>query len=157
MTIISTYIPKLDELTFREILMHDERTMSYNAKWGGTISFPKERWQAWYTSWITNAKENKRFYRYLQNEAKEFVGEIAYHFDSEYDKYIANVLILAKYRGMGYGNQGLTLLLEHAKKNGLTELCDSIAIDNPSIQLFLDRGFIEEFRTDEIVVVKKVL
>ena len=31
--------PNLDDLWFRQELMTDEDTMSYNAKWGGTISY----------------------------------------------------------------------------------------------------------------------
>ena len=34
--------PNLDDLWFRQELMTDEDTMSYNAKWGGTISFLKK-------------------------------------------------------------------------------------------------------------------
>ena len=39
--------PELDEMSFREYLMADEMTMPYNAKWGGTIPFPREEWENW--------------------------------------------------------------------------------------------------------------
>ena len=37
---ITTYKPTLQDLWFRQQFMADEATMSYNAAWGGTISFP---------------------------------------------------------------------------------------------------------------------
>ncbi len=42
-------------------------------------------------------------------------------------------------------------------KNGVSVLYDDIAIDNPSITLFLRHGFVEEYRTDEIIMLKKEL
>ena len=64
--------PELYEMSFREYLMADEMTMSYNAKWGGTIPFPREEWEDWYDTWIRKP-DNKRYYRYLKNEEDEFV------------------------------------------------------------------------------------
>lgn len=34
------YKPKLEDLWFREAMMADPDTMSYNSAWGGTIPFP---------------------------------------------------------------------------------------------------------------------
>ena len=45
---IELVIPTLEEMWFRESLMADEETMSYNHAWGGTIPFPKEDWKDWY-------------------------------------------------------------------------------------------------------------
>ena len=53
--------PTLEDLWFRESLMADEETMSYNHAWGGTIPFPKEDWADWYDYWIVN-HENMRYY-----------------------------------------------------------------------------------------------
>ena len=74
--------PNIDDLWFREKLMADEDTMSYNAKWGGTIPFPKEEWESWYDAWVKNP-DNRRYYRYLMNSDNEYVGEIAYHYDRQ--------------------------------------------------------------------------
>lgn len=149
--------PSLDDLWFRQSLLADEATMSYNHAWGGTIEFPKEDWAEWYEYWLTDCG-NERFYAYLLNDAtNEFVGEIAYHYDDEREIYIANVIISAKYRGNGYGKIGLELLCETAKRNGVITLYDDIAIDNSAIKLFLDSGFTEEYRTDEIIMLKKKL
>ena len=148
-------IPTLEDMWFKESLMADEETMSYNHAWGGTIPFPKERWQSWYDYWIVG-HENQRYYRYLRDE-NGFVGEIAYHFDPEYDGYVADVIIFSKYRGKGYGAKGLELLCAAAKENGISIIYDDIAIDNPAISLFLKQGFCEEYRTEEKIVLKKEL
>ena len=107
---LKLYTPKFEDLWFRQQLMIDEATMSYNHAWGGTIDFPESSWQGWYDFWIENP-EGKRFYRYLQKENGEFVGEIAYHYDGKtYNGYMADVIVFAKYRGSGYGKEGLRLL-----------------------------------------------
>lgn len=149
--------PKLEELNFRQSLLGDEETMSYNHAWGGTIEWPRHEWKAWYDYWIIE-HENKRFYRYLLDEdIGEYVGEVAYHFDDDRNIHVANIIITARHRGKGYGNIGLGLLCSSAKENGVTVLYDDIAIDNPGIVLFLKNGFTEDFRTTEIVMLKKVL
>lgn len=45
---ITLYTPSLEDLWFRQKMMADEETMSYNHAWGGTIPFPKEAWHGWY-------------------------------------------------------------------------------------------------------------
>ena len=151
------YTPKKEDLWFRKMFMSDEETMSYNHNWGGTIPFSEENWPEWYDYWIVNP-EGKRFYKYLQDESTgEFVGEIAYHYDEEEQKYIADVIVYAKYRGKGFGEQGLRRLCDVAKTNGIATLYDNIAIDNPAIKLFFKCGFYEEYRTDEIIMLKKEL
>ena len=41
---LTLYRPKLSDLWFRQALLADEETMSYNRAWGGTIAFPEEDW-----------------------------------------------------------------------------------------------------------------
>ncbi len=154
---IQLYTLKFEDLAFRQKLLSDPETMTYNQKWGGTIDFSEDRWQDWFDFWIVN-HENKRFYRYLQNSRTgEFVGEIAYHLDEERNVYIADVIVLAKYRGNGFGNQGLQFLCNAAKENGIKILYDDIAVDNPAITLFLKNGFYEEYRTEDYIMLRKDL
>ncbi len=153
---ITPYIPSFDELWFRQTIMADPETMSYNHSWGGTIPFPEEDWKDWYDYWIVN-NENKRYYRYLKDLSDRYVGEIAYHYDDDRHIFMADIIIYAPYRGMGCGGSGLDLLCEAAKRNGVTVLYDDIAIDNPAAALFLKHGFAEEYRTDEIIMLKKEL
>jgi len=152
---IELYKPQMEDLWFREKMLSDDQTMSYNHAYGGTISFPKEKWERWYRRWVL-AHEGKRFYSYIK-ENDTFLGEVAYHFDEERQMHIADVIIYAPYRGKGYGRQALLLLCETARSNGVSALYDDIAIDNSSITLFLKCGFVEVVRTSEYVLVKKEL
>ncbi len=153
---ITLYKPRIEDLWFRKMLLADPETMSYNAAWGGTIQFGEDRWQDWYDEWVD--RPDRRFYRYVTAGAsKAFVGEIAWHYDGDEQKYIADVIIMARDRGKGYGKAALKLLCGEAWKQGITELYDDIAIDNPGLKLFLSCGFTEEYRTDQIIMVKKTL
>lgn len=82
---LQVYTPQLEDLWFRQSMMSDEETMSYNHAWGGTIPFPKESWEDWYDYWVVN-HESEHFYRYLEDDKRGFVGEIAYHLDEETKK-----------------------------------------------------------------------
>ena len=135
--------PKFDELSYRQKWLTDEKTMAYNQKWGGTIPFPKEKWESWYERWIINP--DRKFYAYLYSEEeKDYVGEISYHYDDPY-------------RHHGYGKAGLRLLCDQARRMGYRSICDDIAIDNPSVSMFLKEGFYEVFRNDSIIMVRKEL
>lgn len=152
---LELYKPYVSDLWFRKNMLSDEQTMSYNHACGGTISFSEDRWMDWYGKWIEN-HNSKHFYRYIR-EDNVYIGEAAYYFDVERKIYVANIVICATYRGKGYGRKGLLLLCEAAKKNGVKELYDDIAIDNSSIKLFLKCGFREVLRTDKYILVKKEL
>ncbi len=154
---ITAHRPAFDELGFREALLADERTMAYNAAWGGTIPFPREKWEQWYDVWLAGSGY-LRYYRYLYDtETGSFVGEIAYHFDSGSDRHICDVIVMAEYRNRGYGTAGIDLLCGAAKENGVRTLYDDIAADNPSYRLFLKRGFVIERADAVAVTVKKDL
>ena len=153
---LTLYRPKLDELAYREKWLSDPETMSYNHAYGGTIPFPRERWADWYAWWIED--EGTRFFRYLRlGDGGEFVGNVSYHYDEECGEYECEVLIYAPYRGRGFGRQGLELLCEAARANGVKRLLDGIAIDNPSVSMFLRGGFRERMRTDEFILMEKEL
>ena len=153
---LSLYKPELNDLWFRRRMLADAETMAYNCAWGGAIAFPEEDWADWFDYWVARP-EGKRFYRYLKAESGDFVGEIAYHFDASLGGFTADVIVFAPYRGRGFGAEGLDLLCAAAKENGVTELYDDIAADNPAIALFLARGFAEEGRTDGKIILKKIL
>lgn len=50
-----------------------------------------------------------------------------------------------------------TMSYNHAWGGTIDFLYDNIAIDNAAIALFLKMGFIEEYRTQEIIMLKKKL
>ena len=153
---LTLYEPAFEDLWFRQMMLADEETMSYNHAWGGTIPFPRERWESWYDAWIVHL-EGRRYYRYLKETEGHFVGEIAYHLDDEEQKYIADVIVYAPYRGRGYGGQALDLLCAAAKSHGISVLYDDIAMDNPAIALFLLHGFYEAYQTEKQIYLRKDL
>lgn len=150
--------PELSELSFRQKMLSDPKTMAYNEKWGGTIEFPRERWVSWYARWVSG-KDGKRFYRFLfAPEENGFVGETAYHLDEESGLWMADVIVCAQFRGRGYGRAGLRLLVHAARENGLHALCDEIAADSAgALQLFRSEGFCEKCRTEDAVLLEKRL
>ena len=153
---LKIYKPLLKDMWFREKMLSDSDTMSFNNAYGGTISFPIERWEKWYKCWLED-NSGKYFYRYLINENSEFIGEIAYHLNDD-NLYIADILIYSKFRNRGYGQEGLNILCNCAENNGVEILYDDIAIDNHNAyRLFIKCGFIEDYRTSEIVMLKKHL
>ena len=154
---IKAYKPKMCDLWFREKLLSDEETMSYNAAWGGTIPFPNEKWAEWYSKWL-EAPEYKRYYRYLyETDIDSFVGEIAYHYDEKRKIHICDVIVLSEYRNRGFGTAGTELICKAAKENEISVLYDDIAGDNPSYKLFLKNGFEIVGKSDGIITVKKIL
>ena len=68
-----------------------------------------------------------------------------------------SIIILAKYRGKGYGSEALELLCKEAKQNGISIVYDDIAIDNPSITMFERHGFKRMAKTEEIILLCKEL
>ena len=153
---LTLHTPAYEDLWFRQRMLEDEETMSYNRAWGGTIPFPEEAWRPWYDFWIVH-HENRRYYRYLKNEDGEFVGEIAYHVDEETGDCLADVIVYSPFRGRGYGSRGLEMLCAAAKEMGIAVLCDDIAAGNPAMALFLKQGFFEISRTEEKIILKKTL
>ena len=153
---LTLHNPSYEDLWFKRLMLSDEETMSYNHAWGGTIPFPEELWRSWYDRWIADPK-GERYYRYVKDASGRFIGEIAYHYDADLPGFLADVLIYARYRGNGFGRRALELLCSAAKENGIPALYDEIAIDNPAVELFRKHGFSEERRTEDTILLKKVL
>ena len=83
MNMLALHKPARDELWFRQELLADPATMSYNDAWGGAIAYPEDDWDDWYDHWLA-CDERLRFYRYLFDaENAEFVGEVAYRYSED--------------------------------------------------------------------------
>jgi len=149
--------PTYEELSFKQAMLADKETMAYNHRFGGTIDFSIDKWPLWYKRWVQN-DDPHFYYRYLySHELKCFVGEIAYHYEENTQRYICDVIIYAKYRGCGFGGFGLDLLCRSAKENGISVIYDEILLDNPSIHFFVKHGFEIIEKTSEVFVVRKEL
>ena len=121
--LISLKIPTLDDLWFRQKMMANPETMSYNKGYDipfegydretGCIDFPENTWQEWFDFWIDN--EPDRFYAYIVRTSDgAYIGEVNVHKSNTNDWYEMGIVIDAEYRGQGYSKPALNLLITHA-------------------------------------------
>lgn len=147
--------PKINELTYRQQLLKDKPTMAFNASNGGTLDFPKKIWKQWYQLWMNS---EDYFYAYIyDHDLHQYIGEVSYYFEAEYNEYVLNIIIQAKFRNQGSGKQAIMMLCQKAKENGVRFLCDDIDIHNPAINMFKQLGFKETWQKGHIVMLKKRL
>lgn len=115
-------IPTIEELDYRKKILSDEDTMSYNKgceefqgynPYTGCIDFNEGKWSQWFSKWITKDKE--RYYSYIIKCPENIpVGEVALRYDELQKGYCVSIIIEHKYRGCGYSEEALNLLLEVA-------------------------------------------
>ena len=128
---LELHVPALNELWFRQKMMSDPDTMSYNAGYDdfegyhrdtGCIDFPESAWEEWYEHWI--GREPERFYAYIRRRADgEFLGEVCCYHVPERDWYDMGIVLFAPYRGRGYAVPALRLLIDRAfRVCGVTRL-----------------------------------
>lgn len=117
------HIPAYEELGYRQKLMADPDTMSYNKGYDmdldgydrqtGCMSFPEREWADWYAYFVGN--EPKRFYAYVVRDSDgAFIGEVNVHQNPGAPYYDMGIVLEARYRGMGHAVPALRLLLRHA-------------------------------------------
>lgn len=119
---LTLHVPEFSELWYRQQMMRDPDTMSYNAGYDldfdgyhrdtGCIDFPQKRWEAWYGRFI--GREPERFYAYVVREDGTFVGEVVLRQEGEPGCYEMGVVIEYAHRGKGYGQKALQLLMKTA-------------------------------------------
>lgn len=156
------HIPAYEELWYRQKIMEDPGTMSYNKgydlsfngydKSTGCIAFPEQEWADWYAYFVE--QEPLRFYAYIVREFDgEFIGEVNVHRNADDSWYEMGIVLEAKYRGKGYGIAALRLLLQHA-----FEKMDAEAVHNgfeeersTAVQTHLSAGFTRYRRENRIL------
>ena len=117
------HIPSFDELWYRQRIMSDPDTMSYNRGYElsfpgyhpdtGCIDFPESEWQEWYDWFI--GQQPARYYAYIvRRQDGTFIGEVNVHRNGDAPWHEMGIVIEAKHRGKGYAVEALRLLLEHA-------------------------------------------
>ncbi len=141
------HVLAFDEYSFRQKLLSDQETMAYNRGYApfsgyhpdtGCIDCTREDWQKWYPCWI--GQEPERFYAYLENERGELVGDVNFHLAG--DHYEIGIVILARYRGQGYGREGLRPLMEKARSLGIQRLRNVFEPERKAaMRLHLEAGF----------------
>ncbi len=115
-------VPTFEELLYRKKLLSDSETMSYNKdceeyngynKETGCIDFNKNSWDKWFSFWINNTPN--RYYAYIIKRDDNIpIGEVALRYVNEKEAYCVNIIIEAKYRGNGYSEEALRLLVSIA-------------------------------------------
>ena len=122
---LQLYIPHPEDGWFYVKMLSDPETMAYNAPWfppDGCIPTPESEWLDIQAFWI--GKEPERFSAFLRRKSDgAFVGDVNYHYNPKQDWWDMGIVIYAPERGMGYGTQGLRLLLDRAfKADGVSRL-----------------------------------
>ena len=146
------HIPAYDELWYRERLMEDPATMSYNRGYDlafdgyqpetGCIAFPEAQWRSWYERWIH--QEPERFYAYIvRSQDGAFLGEVNVHRSPADDWYEMGIVLEACHRGQGYAQEALALLLRHAfdRLHAPAVHNDFEAERSAALRLHLNAGF----------------
>ncbi len=111
-------IPKFEELKYRRELLADNETMAYNIGYGetdgtGCIDFRENIWEDWFSRWFNNMPE--RYFAYIiKTDENVPVGEVALRYVHEKKAYCVNIIVEAKYRGNGFSEQALKLLIDTA-------------------------------------------
>ena len=155
-------VPSIEELNYRKFILADPNTMSYNAglnldfkeydNSSGCIEFPEDSWSEWFYRWIN--KTSDKYYAYLYNEdIKKYVGEVALSYDTKYESHMISIIVEGQYRGLGYGETGLRLLLETAfNELLLEELVDVFPFSRAeSVRLFEKLGFHKSTDGDMVI------
>ena len=146
------HTPAFDELWYRQRMMSDPATMSYNAGYDlgfdgyhndtGCIDFPEERWQSWYVRFI--GREPEKFYAYIvRKEDGVFIGEVVLRQEGEPGRYEMGVVIEACHRGKGYSAEALHMLMDIAfNRLGARKVCNDFERSRAAaLKLHLNVGF----------------
>jgi len=146
-------VPNLSELSYRKQILADPRTMAYNTGYSqenkgydyktGTIDFSDEKWNDWHKLWINN--EPEKYYAYIMlNETP--IGEVALNYNKDFDCHLVHIMIEFSYRGKGYSEEALKLLLDVAfNKLKLHKVSNKVAADRErAIKVLEKLGFKEE-------------
>ena len=159
---IELYIPKIEELWYRQKMMEDPKTMEYNKGYfldsanynndTGCILFPKEDWEEWYAYFIH--QEPKRYYAYiLRKSDHSFLGDVCLHQIPDKNEYEMGIVIESIYRNKGYASIALNLLLKVAFEKFHAEAVHNSFEEEriAALHLHLKTGFSILNKEDDIV------
>lgn len=163
---VKLYVPKVEDLWFREESMSDPKTMEYNAGYDvsyagyhydtGCIDFPKEIHQTWHDEKMKNP--NFYFAYILDVDTNNFVGYLNFNKFNE-NTATMGIVMNSKFKGQGYMRPAMIQLFEEAKKRGVEKLTDTVPkVRETALKVFFDLGFVKvseyvgkKFGKDEIV------
>lgn len=139
--------PTLEELAYTEELLACEKTMAFNQKWGGTVPFPRSKWESFYNAYLS--LETKNVYYHIYNLDNVFVGEISARYDEVYH---LNIKVKHEYRGNNHAFDALDIFMEYLfDELEAKEVVDDIASDNTGAKKLLEKvGFRVIKETEDI-------
>lgn len=146
--------PNFKELAFVEGLWGHKETM---VDIGGTYNFTRDKWDAFYKKMVYPT-DGKNFYCLIYTIKDKTIGEVSFHgYDSATKVARINIKIHKDYRGHGYGEEALKLLLEYYfLEFGGETIIDTITTENAKI-IFKKIGFKKfgSFRNQESYKITK--
>ncbi|WP_297639388.1 GNAT family N-acetyltransferase [uncultured Clostridium sp.] len=102
--------PEYSEMAYVSELWGDRETMEGI---GGVFNFSTEKWNPFYKKMV-NPSDGKNFYCLIYNNKDIPVGEVSFHgYDLITKTARFNIKVHSKYRGLGYGREATSLLLEY--------------------------------------------
>lgn len=118
----------------------------------GCIAFPELKWADWYDYFI--GSEPERFYAYIVRLSDgAFVGEVNAHICRDAFWYEMGIVLEAKYRGQGYSEEALGLLLEYTfRKLGAKAVHNSFEVGREAaLRAHMALGF-EEYGIENGII-----
>ncbi len=146
-------IPSFEDLRYTEMLLGDKKTMSFNEKWGGTVPFPKEKWEFFYQNYITDTEKQ---YFHIYNLDGIFVGEVSSRYNDSFSSYVLNIKIMHRFRGNKHAFDALEAFLEYMFNNiDIERIVDNVGHDSVAgISLLRRFGFVEIGQTEEYILLE---
>lgn len=146
-------VPNLEELSFTEQLLSDEATMNFNKKWGGTVSFPKEKWKHFFDEYNEN---DDRYYFHIYNLDGIFVGEVSSRYDTAFESQMLNIKIMYRFRGNNHAKDALESFLTYLFEDlDISKIQDNVGHESKAgIRLLKSFGFNEIDKTDEYILME---
>lgn len=142
--------PNLCDLWFRQAMLCDPETMSYNAGYEvsylgyhyntGCIDFKKENWESWFN---TKLKNPNFYYAYILDvETKKFVGQVNFTLDPSSRSAAMGIVIKHEFSGQGYMRPAMQQLIAQAKNMGVKTLTDDVPKNRErALKVFFSMGF----------------
>jgi RimJ/RimL family protein N-acetyltransferase len=156
-------VPSFEELTYRQKILADPDTMSYNKgydvpfagynKETSCVEFNKSMWQDWHSYWIGN--EPDRFYAYVVSKKDNtLIGDVGFRYDEKYNAHMVHIVIDAAHRGQGYSEDALQLLCEKAFCDiGIEKLADDIPVVRSSAHKTFEKvGFHKSYKGEYVLL-----
>jgi len=149
---LTLYVPQIAELWYREKLLSDPDTMSYNKGYNlnsvtyhndtGCIDFPENQWQQWYDYFVMNSPQC--YYAYIKRiEDGCFIGEVNLHKNNSGEWYDMGIVLEGQYRGQDFSVEAMRLLLNEAfgEFSAVAVRNDFEATREAALKLHLSVGF----------------